>query len=71
MLWFKCTSVTMSVASYEGVIADTELVIICHRAVALSSHTIHSSCHYIKCLEMLALVSCTFERCDGNGHICC
>lgn len=48
MLWFKCTSVTMSVASYEGVIADTELVIICHRAVALSSHhTQHVSLHQV------------------------
>ena len=47
-LWFLCTSVTRSVASFEGVIADPELVKICHHAVALSSHhTQHVSLHQL------------------------
>ena len=48
MLWFKCTSVTRYVASYEGVIADPEAMIICQRAVACSNyHTQHVSQHQV------------------------
>ena len=36
-----------------------------------SAATIRSKCHYIKHVDVLALVVCTSERCTGTAHIRC
>ena len=38
MLWFRCTSVTSSVASHEAVINDLGLIVFSHHVVSVSRH---------------------------------